>query len=152
VYFQFINVHFLSSVHMQWMGVGCWLRFFCYSSIRLTATVPVPTLTVNRSFTVPCILRNLKVHYTVHKTLLLVPVMSQMNTVLILPFHFFNIHWNVFFSSTPRSSKRSLFLSIITIKSNIWLSPYLLLVHACETEHANLVCDVWPITLWTFFL
>jgi hypothetical protein len=30
----------------------CCLRFFCYPSIRLTVTVPVPTLTVNRSFTI----------------------------------------------------------------------------------------------------
>jgi hypothetical protein len=52
VYFKFVNVHFLSFVHMQWMGVGCCLRFFCYPSIRLTITVPVLTLTVNRSFTV----------------------------------------------------------------------------------------------------
>jgi hypothetical protein len=52
MYFQFVNVHFLSFVHMQWMGVGFCLMFFCYPSIRLTVTVPVPTLTVNQSFTV----------------------------------------------------------------------------------------------------
>jgi hypothetical protein len=33
-------------------GVGCCLRLFCYPSIRLTVTVPVPILTVNRNFTV----------------------------------------------------------------------------------------------------
>jgi len=45
-----------------------------------------------------------KVHFRVHRSPLLVPVLSQMHSVYTFPPHFPNINSNITFQSTPSSS------------------------------------------------
>jgi hypothetical protein len=52
----------------------------------------------------PSVLRNPKVHYGVHKSPLLVPILSEMTPVHITSFCFSEIHFNVIFPHTSRSS------------------------------------------------
>jgi hypothetical protein len=57
---------------------------------------------------IPCFLWNLKVHYHIHKSLLLVPVLSQMHPVHIFLSYFPKIISHIIFQSTPVFSKWSL--------------------------------------------
>jgi hypothetical protein len=56
---------------------------------------------------IPLLVWNPKVHYLVHKSPLLVPVLRQMNVVHILPTYFTRIHSNIILSSTYTSSEWS---------------------------------------------
>jgi len=42
----------------------------------------------------PCILRNPKIHYRVHRSLLLVPILSQLNPVRAITSYLFDTHFN----------------------------------------------------------
>jgi hypothetical protein len=84
---------FLPFIHMQWMGVGCCLRFFCYLSIQLTVTVPVLTLMVNRSFTVP--LQTLLVAWLQRITNVILTCHSFNKLVVILKVSFSHSHFLV---------------------------------------------------------
>lgn len=59
------------------------------------------------------ILCNRKVHYRAHNSRQLVPVLCQMNPVLISTSHCFTIHFNIISPSMSRSRKRSLPLTVL---------------------------------------
>ena len=45
---------------------------------------------------IPCILRNMKVYYHIHKRLPFVPILSQINATHALPLYSFKIHFFIF--------------------------------------------------------
>jgi hypothetical protein len=68
-----------------------------------------------------CMYWNLKVHCYVHKSLPLVPVLSQINPVHALPSCLCKMHFNIILPCTPWSSKWSLSLGF-PHQSPIWTS------------------------------
>jgi len=54
---------------------------------------------------IPHILCDPKVYFCLHKSLPLVPILSQNNAIRPFPSHFLKIHFNIMLPSTPRASK-----------------------------------------------
>jgi hypothetical protein len=72
---------------------------------------------------IPRILSKRKVHYRVHKSLSLVPVLSEINLVHVLPSSFNNDPFKTILPSTHRSRKCSLSLSALSTYQYVFLVP-----------------------------
>ena len=70
-----------------------------------------PSLEANRfsaSQEIPCILWNPKFHYCIHRCLISIPILSQLDPLHTPTSHVLNIHLNIILPSTPGSPKWSL--------------------------------------------
>jgi len=99
---------------------------------------------------------NPKVYYRVHTQLSLVPILSQMHTVHILPTYFSKIHSNIILPSTPKSFEWSLSFRL----SNQNIVCIVHLSHACYMSPSYISLDLiiliifveaqnlWSSSLW----
>jgi hypothetical protein len=71
---------------------------------------------------IPCPLQDLKVHYHIHKSLQMAPLLGLMNPVQTLPLYFFIIHFNIILPSMPRLPKWSLPLHFLFILFILYLT------------------------------
>jgi hypothetical protein len=68
----------------------------------LTPSWEVASCAATQEF--PKSLWNPKIHYLVHKSILLVPILSQINPVYTTPSYLSKIHFSIILSPTSRSS------------------------------------------------
>jgi len=60
------------------------------------------------SQTIGPVLLNPKVHYLIHNSLQVFPILNQFNSVYVIPAYFFKTHFTIIRQHTPRSQKRYL--------------------------------------------
>ena len=82
---------------------------------------------------IPQVLWNLKANYLVYNSPTLVPVLSCINLVHILPSYFFKIHYNITLPSMAKSPKWY-FPSGFPIKT---LQAFFFLSYICHTSHRS---------------
>jgi hypothetical protein len=80
-----------------------------------------------------------KVHYSIHKNPPVLPALSQMNSVNILPSSFFNIHFNIISPSRPRPSMSLSFRFLYVNFELISVSP---MRATCPTHLMLLVYNI----------
>jgi hypothetical protein len=81
-------------------------------------------LSVRSAKKFPRLLLNPKVHYSVHNTISLFPILSQINPVYALTSYSFNTYFNITLPSTPRSPVWYLLFTLPGQKF-VWISHFL---------------------------
>jgi len=114
--------HSFISCVLHWISVECSENFRWYNEVLIFVSKwlklyfvtncmeqsPWEAHSSSASQEIPGLLRNLKEHYHVHKSLPFANILNQMHPVHFCPSCFFKIHSNIIFPSTPRSSEWSL--------------------------------------------
>jgi hypothetical protein len=99
VHFAYIKPEHLWPSRLNTHDVTNWLSNLVtrskehISSLKVTCTQPAKKLP--------------NINYLIHKSLSLVPILSHMNSMHTLPFHLFNIHFNITLPSVLRHPKLS---------------------------------------------
>jgi hypothetical protein len=104
-----------------------------YLTNQLQGAKPFLRNCYSASQEIPRLLWNPKVHYRVHNSPTLVPILSLMHPVHTFPPYFPNIHSNITIPSTPRSSEWSLPFRFSN-QDTVRISR---LSHACYMPYSN---------------
>ena len=101
-----VVIIWLSNWTLSIVILNCWLTCLLTHSMEQRPIWEANLFSASQK--IPPILRNLKVHYHVYKSLPPFPVQSQNNPVHTPQSHFLKIHLNIILPSAPGSSKWSL--------------------------------------------
>jgi thiol-disulfide isomerase/thioredoxin len=149
---QFFFLQFLC----MWCGTCFWINLYRAQiyldsvSLRLTDFMgqsPWEANSFSGSPEVPCILWNLNVHCHLHKSLPLVPILSQINPVHALRSCFYKIHFHVILPSMLASSMYMFPSGFPTTKKKtpVFIS---LLAYTCHIPHSSHQFDILNSVWW----